>query len=208
MTLFITPELGATGKYKYKAPFDTLGNNQTEFTCISVRTLTECLSVGENPFKKYYQPFGLTEEQYRTDVSQGASIVGLQSTVGTSLYLPNSFLLSYPDVSGVRYVTMVIGADIGAIPETMNLEVLCTEVQDVIYTRLGVMPDVKPVITSQPALISHDDHEKLERVRASTVQENKSLSAQILDLKSQISQLTVQNQAMANYIKTHTPGGA
>lgn len=203
MTIFITPEIGAAGKYKYKAPFDTLGNNQTEFTCISVRTLTDCLSLGENPFKKYYEPHGLTEEQYRSDVSEGASIVGLQSTVGTSLYIPNSYLLSYPDVSGIRYVNIVLGADIGAIPETLNLEVLCTEVQDVLYTRLGVKPEVKPVITSQPALVSYEDHEKMERIRSSTVQEDKSLTAQILELKSQISQLTVQNLAMANYIKTH-----
>lgn len=203
MTLYLTPEVGATGKYKYKAPFDTLGNNQTEFTCQSVRTLTDCLSVGENAYNKYYKPHGLTEDQFQEDVKGGASIVGLQAATGAWLYIPNSFLLSYPDISGVRYVTMVIAADIGAIPETMDLSVIMTEVQDILNSRLGIKPDVRGVVTSQPALVSYDDHERLENVRQNAITEQQPLISQVLSLKAQVSLLTVQNKALADYIRTH-----
>ena len=55
MTIHIVPEVGSSGKYEYKTPFDTLGNNQTEFTCMSVRRLADCIALGEDPFKNSLQ---------------------------------------------------------------------------------------------------------------------------------------------------------
>lgn len=202
MTLHIVPEVGSSGKYEYKTPFDTLGNNQTEFTCMSVRRLTDCIALGEDPFKKYYKPYKLTEADYQKDIANNVSIIGLQSAVGQWLYLPNSYLLSYPDVSGVRYVTMVLAANIGAIPETLDLESLAADVGDVIRSKIGITAEIKPVITSQPALVSHDDHSRLENARKNAISTDLPLSLKIVELLSTVSQLMEQNKVLSDFIKT------
>lgn len=202
MNIFITPDIGSSGKYTYKAPYDTLGNNQTEFRCMSIKTLVDCISSGEDPFKKYYEPYKLTQQDYKKDLLEGASIIGLQSTVGQWLYIPNSYLLSFPDVSGVRYVTMVLAANIGAIPETMNLDILISEIEDVVMSRLGITPEVRPVITSQPALIGYADHSKMENARLNAVSQEPPAVKLVVDLKIQISNLIAQNKALSEFIKS------
>lgn len=202
MTLFITPEIGSSGKYTYKAPYDTLGNNQTEFKCMSIKTLVDCLSSGEDPYKKYYEPYKLTQQDYKKDLVDSASIIGLQSAVGQWLYIPNSYLLSFPDVSGVRYVNMVLAANIGAIPETMNLDTLISEVEDAIIARLGITPEIKSVITSQPALIGYDDHMRLEGSRMNLVRQESPLIRQVIELKTMVNVLTEQNIALSEFIKS------
>lgn len=201
MNNYITPEIGAVGKYTYKSPFDSIGNTQTEFTCKAVRTLTDCLALGEDPYKKYYEPFKISEQDYREDIRNDVAIVALQSSVGNWLYIPNSYLLSYPDVSGVRYVNMVIAANIGAIPETLDLTLLLGDVTDVIQHRLGIVPEVRGVVTSQPALVGDDDHQRMENVRSSAISEGNSLTLQILKLKEQINILTAKNKTLSEYIR-------
>lgn len=202
MAIQITPEIGSSGKYEYKTPFDTLGNNQTEFTCMSVRRLADCIALGEDPFKKYYKPYKLTEADYQKDIADNVSIIGLQSTVGQWLYLPNSYLLSYPDVSGVRYVTMVLAANIGAVPETLDLESLASDVGDIIRAKIGVTAEIKPVITSQPALVSHDDHTRLENARKNSISSDPPLSLKVIELLSTVSQLMEQNKVLSDFIKS------
>lgn len=203
MSIFIIPEIDATGKYKFKAPFDSLGNDQTEFTCMSIRRLTDLLSSGENPYKKYYQPYGIIESDYDADVANNVSIIGLQSTMGSWLYIPNSYLLSYPDVSGVRYVLMVLGVHVGAIAETTNLEPIMGEIDDLIFSRLGIRAEIKPVIVSQPSLVGYDDHEVIEQVRKNNIIDEKPISVQLLDAQRRISELTSQLEKLSEYIKNN-----
>lgn len=202
MTMIITPDIDSVGKYRFKAPFDALGNEQTEFTCMSIRRLADILAGGTNVYKAFYEPYKISETDYRKDVAQGVSIIGLQSAAGAWLYIPNSYLASYPDVSGVRYAMITLSSDLGALPETYDLRALINEINDLIYARLGVRPNTVPVINSQMALVPYDDHDKIEQVRKNNVQVEPPLLIQKQNLERQRTLLQVQVTALSDFIKS------
>lgn len=201
MSNFITPEMDSVGKYRFKAPFDTLGNEQTEFTCMSIRRLADILADGTNVYKTFYEPYKISETDYRADVAAGVAIVGLQSAVGSWLHIPNSYLASYPDVSGVRYAIVALASDLGAMPETYDLRSLINEINDLIFARIGVRANTVPVINSQMALVPYDDHEKIEQVRKNNTNSEPPLLVQKQMLEQDRAILQVQVTALSNFIQ-------
>lgn len=203
MSNFITPETDSVGKYRFKAPFDTLGNEQTEFTCMSIRLLADLLAEGTNVYKTFYEPYKISEADYRKDVADGAAIIGLQSAVGAWLRIPNSYLTSYPDVSGVRYAIVTLSSDLGALPETYDLQSLINEINDLIYARLGIRANSVPVINSQLALVPYDDHDRIEQVRKNNISAEPPLLVQKQNVEQERAILQIQVTALSNFIQEH-----
>lgn len=201
MSNLIVPAVGSVGKYKFKAPFDTLGNEQTEFACMSIRSLADVLAGGVNVYKTFYLPYKISEADYRADVTSGVAIIGLQSATGAWLYIPNSYLASYPDVSGVRYAIMTLSSDLGAVAETQDLQFLINEINDLIYARLGIRSTTVPVVSSQPALIPYADHDKIEQARKNNIKGEPPLLVQKIVLEQERSLLQVQVAALSKFIK-------
>ena len=201
MSEFIIPEVGAKGVYSFKAPFDTLPNKQTEYECMSVRKITDALAAGENVFARYYEPYELDRAAYEADIASGVILIGLQSALGQTLDIPNSYLTSYPDASGVRYRVMALAVDLGAIADTMNLEVIISELKELIGARIGITPEIATVATSQPALISYEDHERLEAARQSKITIDNSLTVRYNTLVAERDQLLQKNAALVKYIR-------
>lgn len=201
MSEYIIPELGAKGVYAFKAPFDTLVNKQTEYECVSVRKIADALNAGENVFMKYYSPSELNESDYTRDINDGVSLISLRSAMGQILYIPNSYITSYPDASGVRYRVMALAVNLGAVPDTMNLETIIGEVRVLVGARMGIDPEIVPVATSQPAMVSHNDHDRLEIARVSKVTIENSLHRRYDVLLAERDELLRKNAALTQFIK-------
>lgn len=82
-------------------------------------------------------------------------------------------------------VGMVI--DLGALPNTLDLETLKLNAKDLVLKNLGVDADVEFVSLSQSALVSHDDHDRIEAARLAKV-----------EVKVPLSVLVAQQQVIIN----------
>lgn len=189
MSLNIVPELGAKGEYRLGAPFDKALMVQTPYVCAAVRSLEDFIANGEDPFESFYVTNGLTEEDYDRDLVSGVSIVSLQSEGGEWVYVPSSYILSYPGYNGIRYTAVVIGVSIGAVPDTLDLSGLTSQVKDLVYHTIGTEAEIKTVVVSQPALVERSDHEKLELIRKAKITIYKSKDAEIAELRTQVDSL-------------------
>ena len=160
-----TPAIGLSGIYKLKTPYDQLVTPKVVYTCRSLRTLNDIFAAGEDPYTTYYKPVGLTEAVYQADAKTNVVIVGLQAGTGEWIYVPESYIVRAPSNNGVKYSSIVLGVSLGAIPDDTNLDGLISLVNQLVLANIGVTPDIKGVVVSQPAFISSEQHTRLVAAR-------------------------------------------
>jgi hypothetical protein len=93
----------------------------------------------------------------------------LQAGIGEWIYVPCSFISEAPSINGVKYVSLILGVALGAIPDSMNLESIIEQFKEITANTLGIESEVKAVLADEPSLISHEDHVRLEAIRASKI---------------------------------------
>ena len=199
----LLPEIGSSGAFKFKAPFDKILGASTNYTCKSIRKISELLSKSEPVLNTYYLAYGLTSDDYSIDLSLDTSIIGLFSGKGVWFYVPASYILSYPDSTGIGYRRMIMGAELGPVPDTMDLEPINQAVADTIYGYMGIRPVVKNVVVSQKILVSQEDHQSIEIARTAKQTVEKPLSFIIDELTQQRDTAYLKITELETYIKNN-----
>lgn len=159
------PNIGDSGFFKLKTPFDVLVTDKTLYTCQSIRTINDFISSGESVYEKFYSPLKIPVEQYQQDLVDNVFITGLQAGTGEWVFVPSSFIESAPNNNGVKYIPVVVGVSLGAIQDTFNLEAIIAQFKDIVITTLGITPEVKGVVVGSPKWLSNEEHEMVEAAR-------------------------------------------
>lgn len=201
MTNQLLPELGSSGSFKFRAPFDKILSASTQYTCKSIRKISELLSNSEPVLNNYYLKNGLTEDDYKNDLKIDIPIVGLFSAKGVWFYVPASFVMSYPDSTGIGYRRMILGAELGPIPDNFDLEPVNQAVSDIIYSHIGIKAEIKNVVVSQKILLSYDDHLSIEGSRKMKQLVDKPLTLVIDELTRERDTAHLKIKSLEKYIK-------
>lgn len=176
MTVYVTPSVGSAGTYQFKAPVDKILSNTIKYSCISVKTLQSLISEGIDVYKTIYEPLGLSKTNYSDDFkdSLNVNIVTLSAGLNSKIEVPNSFILGLPTIDGVYYTRMMLGVSLGPISDQTNLAGIESSIEDLIFTRLGVVPEIKQVAVSATTMVSLQDHARIEAIRKAKISLNKS----------------------------------
>lgn len=201
MALALIPPVGTAGIYNLATPFNTLLQNNTSYRCDAVRRFADFLEIGVEPFEEYYQPAGISEAQYNQDVVNRVCIVSLVSSTGHWVYVPSSYILSYPDLNGVPYSVVVLGLELGALPNYMDLTGLKQVLSDICRDTVGVTPTIKEVVISAVEKLSQSDHDVLENARYLAIFNTQTDRARLLQAESELTTLRLQYQQLENYVK-------
>jgi hypothetical protein len=201
--------LGASGIYSLNAPWNTALVANTNYTCISIRELAEIVSSGGDPFNDYYVPENLDISVYNTDVANGVSIIGLQAADNSVVYVPSSYIASYPDGNGVPYRVMLLSIPIGPIPDSLDLSAISQKIQDDVQDMIGVQATVRSVAVSKVQLLSASDAATVEAARQalitnSTTDYSKYLAAQ-QNYEAALTQISVLDDAILQLMGQPSP---
>lgn len=168
----ITPTLKSKGLYVLRAPWSVPPT--TTYVCQAVRGLRDIFEMGDDPFKLYYEPMGLTEADFKADLALDVNIVTLMvealdaSTTPLDksyVYVPDTYIERYPDQSFVPYSHIVLSLSLGLLPDSIALDTLKAEVANVCSNVIGVTPVVKEHIVPTNGSVSASQHETLEIAR-------------------------------------------
>lgn len=195
-----TPDIGQSGIYKLVFPFDTLVTPKIVYTCRSLRTINDILAAGEEIFDTYYKSIGLTKTDYERDAKANVCIVGLQSGTGEWIYVPTSYIESAPNMNGVKYTSLVLGVSLGPLPDKFNLEGLIAIFKDATTATIGVTPEVKGIVVSQPAILSREEHDRLTLARTEKITQNRTDYSRVREQTQLITQLNAKIEALEKYI--------
>lgn len=165
MTINVIPTIGSSGIFVLKTPLDNLITSSEKYTCLALRKITEYIANNEDVKDIAYIQNGLTESDYNIDYMNNVIIVSLQSETGHWLYIPSTYIESYPLTNGIAYRAVMIGVSLPSIPANKDLSSIEASISNLIVDNLGITPIVKTVETSRVVLISKELHEETELER-------------------------------------------
>ena len=196
------PDIGSSGLFTLKAPYNTLVKPNVMYTCKAIRNLNDCIAEGLDPFGYYYESVGLTETDYNIDLKNDVSIVSLQTKDGEWLYIPSNYIVKFPDMNGIVYRAIMLGISLGAVPDTLKLDALKTSMTNLVYDTLGVTSIVKEVVISVPAIVSKENHDMIEIARHNKATINMSDSLKLSKANQDLASARLKITELENYIKT------
>jgi hypothetical protein len=169
MSFQYIPDIGASGIFVLQEPYSALLKPNTTYTVQAVRRLKDVIAEGENPFEIYYDPYNVPRSSYELDILNEVCVVSLQSGSGEWVYVPTSFIISFPIMNGVKYTAMMIGISLGAIPDTMNLSAFKTKVFNMVRDTFGITTVIKEIAVSAPVVLSKEQSDLVETARANRI---------------------------------------
>jgi hypothetical protein len=181
MAEYITPSVGTKGHYELKEPFTDVINKNQIYTCHAVRSIHDMASGGERPLESIYIKNGLTEDDYNNDLNEKVLIVTLVGDGGSWIYVPNKYIKSFPNITGIQYQGKSISINLGALPTSLDLVPLTDMLKSVVHDVLGENTNPAIIDTSSIVLIDQRTHDVLSRLRESNITQKKSYRTKYLE---------------------------
>jgi len=198
-----TPQIGVRGLYTLTDPFSSKLISGVQYTCSAVRSISDLINKGETPYDTYYKPYDITAATYELDIAAGVSIVTLEAAEQHVVYVPSTYISGYPEIGGVSYVSMMIGAQLGPIKEGFDLSLLTDKVSQIILEYIGVAAEVKLIAASLPKLLSHSTANALESARAANISVANTDHTAVVRLQQENDTLIQKVNLLETYIRDH-----
>ena len=160
-----TPPFGATGPYTLRAPWTI--DTDAVYRCEAIRSFTEVEEDGVNPFRAYYHPKNVSKAVFDQDRVNGINIITLMDSAGDVIYVPSSYILSYPNEITSPYSHIVLSVDLGPLPDWRDLTALRNYIEQVAIDVVGssqVSVDLHRV--PMEGFISRTQAQQMEAARA------------------------------------------
>lgn len=165
----LIPPPGTRGLYSLLAPFDTLLQPATLYKCAAIRSFTDVENGGKNVYETYYQPYQIEQSRASQDRKDGVYIVTLLSDKFAPIYVPSSFIASYPDQTNKNYHRVILSADLGPLPDTLDLTFVKTQMASVISQSFGVTPSINVAVAPMTGVVSYEEHDAREAARQGAI---------------------------------------
>lgn len=177
----LTPSIPSKGRYTLKDPFVAVPT--VAYSTIALRKFQDIEEEGINVFAEYYEPMGLTEAVYLSDAREGALIVTLVDDVGNFIYVPDTYILSFPNMGDVKYQHVVLSISLGALPEYVPLDALKQTLSGLTSDMIGVSNVVSEHIAPSRGVVTPENHELMEIARTAAISMRTSERAEYLKEK-------------------------
>lgn len=201
-----TPTLYASGKYEVLSPWSLKPN--AIYTCIAIRSFNDLYKLNKDVYSTIYVPMGLVDKtvdanssfDFDAEAAQQPNIITLQDASGNVIYVPDTYIKSYPLSSDVTYEHIVLSVSLGALPSTIDLTEVRNVVADAATRWSGVSAVVmehRAVSTEQP---SFEEAQSAETARVNNVRDKLTPTEQIVQLNETIARQQDQIETLMKVI--------
>lgn len=200
-----TPPLRARGRYVLASPW--VANPAKLYTTVAIRGFEDLFTLGIDVYNTYYLPMGLIDGQsgfsFSAEQANKADIITLQSDDGEVIYVPDTYIQSYPNMGEVKYSHVVLSISLGPLPDQNDLTNVKAVLADQVAQVYGITPTVvehRAASTSNP---SATEHEALEAARVAAITVLETDHAKALRFQAQNVLLNQKIVALTNLLKAH-----
>ena len=172
------PPIGTKGLYTLIAPFTASAS--VVYTTHAIRSFRDLQNLGTRIFETYYDPLGLETSDFERDRRNDEMIVTLLSDTQSPIYVPSSYIASYPDTQLKPYSHVVISASLGPLPDTLDLTAAMAAMAIAIQDVVGAEPTMNLSKAPSSQSISPNQHAILESARAAAINNQETLYGRYL----------------------------
>lgn len=197
----MTPPLLTKGRYTLVNPF--VAEDTVLYTCTALRTFAECEVAGENVLQDVYLKHNLTEREYNRDLDAGALLVTLMSETQPPIFVPDTYIESYPNLSDVVYNHVVLTVSLGSVPDFLNFDFLKAQMAALVSDVIGVTPEVQLARAISSGIVTPEQHEAMEVGRQAAIKLRTTDRAKNVELQNKCTRLEEQNKILVELLQQH-----
>lgn len=190
------PKIGAEGLFKLKTPFDTLLQEGKTYKCIAIRRFPDLRSGGFDVYRQFYFVHDIAVDSYNRDDLNNEVILSLVSDFAAPVYVPSSYVESFPNADNIPYSRVVISASVGPVADDMNLAALTESVGNSISDTIGIVPKVAIHLAPHDQTISSSQHEVIEANRIAAIKNRSTDYVRVRELEQENQRLLAQIEAL------------
>lgn len=190
----LTPPIGISGSFLLREPFATQAD--TEYTVTAIRSFAEIRSRNNDPLALIYTPVKLGEVEMNLDIAENAVIVVLSTRLGQLLYVPDTYIQSYPHMGSVPYSYLIASVGLGMLPDALDVTNIKQVVASAVSDYIGVEAEVFITRGDVSDSIDEQRHVQLTISREQAIRNRETDRAKALRLGSE---LQTANQRIADY---------
>jgi hypothetical protein len=199
----LIPPVGTSGIYKLASPFSTQLQQNMSYRCDAVRRISDYIEADIDPYTELYVPNNISKAQYDQDLLNQVCIISLVSAAGHWVYVPSTYIIAYPDLNGVPYTVIVVGLEIGAVPNYRDLSGFKRALADLTRDTIGVTPTIREVVISAEQKLSQADHDALENSRNMLITNSQTDRARLLAAQTELAALRQQYAQLEAFVQSN-----
>lgn len=200
------PDIYTKGKFELKFPFVAKPN--VMYKVIGIREFSDLYIRGVDVYKQFYDAVGLRNGvevngsvfDFNVEAALKPVIITLEGTDDSIIYVPSTYMLSYPIEGDVKYSRVVLTADLGALPDSISIDSILEDVEELISARFGIVSTVKiarAYSDRQPSVL---EHLILEDSRIGNITLSGNNYSEVIRLKESLSQASAKIQIMTKIL--------
>lgn len=197
------PSLGMSGYYILSAPYNSLLSSTSQYTCVGVMSISGAQSQGVDVLNDIYLANNDTLDNYNAAVAAGMMLVSVSAGSGDVFTFPVSALAGVPSGEGIIYRNQVMSIGLSAIPATMDLTALQTQISNLVYNTLGVKSTVFVTAIGAATILTPQQDSLINAARTAAITTPSNTLYQNSILTQQNSLLTDKVAVLEAYIKAH-----
>lgn len=206
MSSNITPAIWASGQFTARSPFNVIVDPNTTFTVEAARTVSEMQQEKIDIYTKLLKPVAISKDDTTKWIEElikdKAAIIALTQRSGVNVYVPSTYIETYPKVDGVVFERLCIVTDCGSCsPGTKDrLDSTLEGIKYLVQKNLGIEnPIIQYATVPQRTYVSKTQAEAWEESRllridsfANPTIENVGLKTENAELREYITYLEAQ----------------
>lgn len=195
----VIPPPGTKGRWALKNPFVTKPGML--YSLGAIRSFIDIENNGVNVFETYYGPFSIDKSVSVKDRRDGVMILTLLSDTEGPIYVPSSYVVDYPRLDSVAYHHVVMSASLGALPVTVPLDFLVTQIAKVCSDTIGVTPTINIGVVPLLSVVTPEEHETNEAKREAAISNRTTDYARLAEEQQKNAVLSQKLTIAENIIK-------
>lgn len=196
-----TPPLLTRGRYELKMPWQA--DPTKIYVCHAIRSFKDLYEKEIDVYSEFYEPRGVSDTDFITDAEALANIVTLISEDEEIIYVPDTYIVSFPDMGNYQYAHMVVSASMGPLPDYLDLTYLKQQISNLISDVIGASPEVVEHRAPHAGVITPAQHETLEAARLAGIQLRETDYAMLKQREQTIDRLQQQLQTLEEIVIEH-----
>lgn len=182
----LIPPIGTKGVYQLTSPFSDQLDATILYTCAAIRSFTDIGNQGGDVYARYYSVNNLTKDEYERDRKANVAIITLISDTTAPIYVPSSHIASFPSSDAVPYSRVVLGVELGLLPDKLDLTFLQKAVAATVSDTIGVEPTVNVAVAASTGVVDNAKHLSLVANREAAINNRTTDHAKVVSLQTEL----------------------
>lgn len=193
----VTPTINVKGLFELRTPWQAVEGRL--YQVLAIRAFDDIYRLGIDVYQTYYKPMGLIDKSldpnaeptialnFENEVKDNVHIVTLVGDDGQYIYVPDSFIISYPRSDTIPYQHVVLSVSLGALATDVNVDPVCAEVKELITARFGIAePVVELHVAQSDIAVTPEQHYELTQARIGASNATKSAYSNSVSLQNEL----------------------